>query len=295
MIEPRWVFAAATLLGASGMWLLLPRGTGRGRVVGAVLATLAVAAWGSRATSTGSWAADGTFFVLAAATMGAAVATLTCRNTVSCCLWFGVSSLSLAALLLLIGCGLVVTAAWSLYAAALVTAILLVLVLGRLEGEQAYDLSSWETLLSAATGMVLAGVLSMTLCDMPRDSGPSATAADSAGTPETALLRNALTVGALLFGVGVVGFVSRRNMVVMILAVQVLLQGVLLSLAAFDRFHGDSGARRLMLAILATAAVHCAVSLMIAWTCLRQTGKLDVIAWHGLREANQPPPDEPHV
>jgi len=286
VIAAQWVFAAATVLGALGVWLLLPRGAKPGRAAGAVLATLALGLWGSRTASTGSWMADATFLVLAAAVVSAGVATITCRNTITCCLWFGVSSLGLAAMLLMAGGGLVVAVAWSVYAGVLVAAILLVLMLGQFEGEQPYDRSSWEALLSAATGMVLAGVLSMTLSDLPHGSEAAAA---------TAALRNALIVGSLLFGIGVIGFISRRNMVVIILAIQVLLQGALLSLAAFGRFHEHASVRQLILALLATATAYCAVSLMIVWTFLQRTGKLDVVAWHSLREANQPPPDEPHV
>jgi len=201
-------------------------------------------------------------------------------------------------MLLLAGGGLVVAVAWSVYAGASVAAILLVLTLGQFEGEQPYDRSSWEALLSAATGMVLAGVLSMTLCDLPHGReapGVGPAEVSSLEPPQTAALCNALIVGSLLFGIGVIGFISRRNMMVMILAFQVMLQGVLLSLAALGRFHEYANVRQLILAVLATATAYGAVSLMIVWTLLRRTGKLDVVAWHGLREANQPPPDEPHV
>ena len=61
--------------------------------------------------------------------------------------------------------------------------------------------------------------------------------------PEIALLNNYLLVGAVLFGVGLIGFVSRRNMIVMFLSAEIMLQGVSLSLVAWSRFRNDSAAR----------------------------------------------------
>ena len=43
---------------------------------------------------------------------------------------------------------------------------------------------------------------------------------------ELALLENYLFVGAMLFGIGLVGFLSRRNMIVMFLSAEMMLQGV---------------------------------------------------------------------
>ena len=40
---------------------------------------------------------------------------------------------------------------------------------------------------------------------------------------EQSLLFNSLLVGALLFGIGMVGFLSRRNMIVMFLAAEMML------------------------------------------------------------------------
>src|SRR5947207_1027024 len=57
--------------------------------------------------------------------------------------------------------------------------------------------------------------------------------AEGAAMNETALLQGYLIVGALLFGIGLVGFISRRNLIVMFLAVEMMLQGVSLSLVAW--------------------------------------------------------------
>jgi NADH-quinone oxidoreductase subunit K len=117
--------------------------------------------------------------------------------------------------------------------------------------------------------------------------------------PETALLHNYLIVGALLFGIGLVGFLSRRNMIVMFLAVEMMLQGVSVSLVAWARFHNDFGGQMLVLFIITVAACEAAVGLALILMLFQRRGSLDVAAWHELREENVPPyveeevPEEP--
>jgi NADH-quinone oxidoreductase subunit K len=106
---------------------------------------------------------------------------------------------------------------------------------------------------------------------------------------EIALLNNYLIVGAMLFGIGLIGFLSRRNMIVMFLSVEIMLQGVSLSLAAWSRFHNDFGGQMLVLFIIAVAACEAAVALALITTLFYCRGKLDVAEWHSLREADQPP------
>jgi NADH-quinone oxidoreductase subunit K len=106
--------------------------------------------------------------------------------------------------------------------------------------------------------------------------------------PETVLLNNYLIVGAVLFGVGMIGFVSRRNMIVMFLSAEIMLQGVSLSLVAWSRFRNDFGGQMLVLFIIAVAACEAAVALALVLMLFQRRGKLDVAEWRLLREANQP-------
>lgn len=105
---------------------------------------------------------------------------------------------------------------------------------------------------------------------------------------EAALLQNYLTVGAMLFGIGLVGFVARRNLIVMFLAVELMLQGVSLSLVAWSRFHDDWGGQMLVLFIIAIAACEAAIALALFLLVFRRAGNLDVTFWQTLREDNQP-------
>jgi NADH-quinone oxidoreductase subunit K len=106
---------------------------------------------------------------------------------------------------------------------------------------------------------------------------------------EIALLNNNLIIGAVLFGIGLIGFLSRRNMIIMFLAAEMMLQGVSLSLVAWSRFHNDFGGQMLVIFIIAVAACEAAIVLALVITLFQHRGQLDIADWQTLREANQPP------
>jgi len=126
---------------------------------------------------------------------------------------------------------------------------------------------------------------------------------------ETALLHNYLMVGALLFGIGLVGFLSRRNLILMFLCIEMMLQGVSLSLVAWGRYHNDFGGQMLVIFMVAVAACEAAVALALILALFARSGNLDINRWHTLREASlpeyvdqeipelpaEPPPDWPHL
>jgi NADH-quinone oxidoreductase subunit K len=105
---------------------------------------------------------------------------------------------------------------------------------------------------------------------------------------EIALLDNYLVVGALLFAIGMIGFLSRRNMIVMFLSAEIMLQGVSVSLVAWSRFHNDFGGQMLVIFIIAVAACEAALALAIILALFARRSTLDIVDWQLLREANQP-------
>ena len=106
---------------------------------------------------------------------------------------------------------------------------------------------------------------------------------------EVALVQNYLIVGALLFGIGLVGFTTRRNMIVMFLSAEMMLQGVSVSLVAWGRYYNDWGGQMLVIFILTVAACEAAIALAIVLTLFHKSGSLDIAVWQQLREENQPP------
>ena len=110
--------------------------------------------------------------------------------------------------------------------------------------------------------------------------------------PELAALQSFLAVGAVLFGVGLIGFLSRRNMIVMFLSAEMMLQGVSLSLVAWGRYHNDLGGQMLVIFIIAVAACEAAIALALVLMLFERKGHLDIAMWQELRESNQPPFEE---
>jgi NADH-quinone oxidoreductase subunit K len=105
---------------------------------------------------------------------------------------------------------------------------------------------------------------------------------------EIALLENYLIVGALLFGLGLIGFFSRRNMIVMFLSAEMMLQGVSVSLVAWGRYHNDWGGQALVIFILTVAACEAAIALALVVALYQRSGTLDIAFWHDLREDSLP-------
>ena len=202
MIDQQWIFILATLLSALGMWLLLPRGAGRGWPIGVLLMAAALGLGALYLPGLGHWVANSTFFLMAGVTLVAAVATVTLRNPVYCAIWFGMSLLGTAGLFLIAGAQFLAVATVVVYAGAILVTFLFVLMLARPKGRAAYDRVSWEALVSAALGMVIVGILSMgvsrTLLRFPRAVQPTALEAE-ADLPDAPLrdpLRDAQTASA---------------------------------------------------------------------------------------------------
>ncbi len=70
-----------------------------------------------------------------------------------------------------------------------------------------------------------------------------------------------LGLSAVLFGIGVFGFLARRNIILMIVSIEVMLNAVNLSLAGFSQHLGDTRGQVLALFVIAVAAAEAGVGL----------------------------------
>ncbi len=68
-------------------------------------------------------------------------------------------------------------------------------------------------------------------------------------------------LSAVLFGIGLFGFLARRNIILMFISVEVMLNAVNLSLVGFSRHLGDPRGQVLALFVIAVAAAEAAVGL----------------------------------
>ncbi len=72
-----------------------------------------------------------------------------------------------------------------------------------------------------------------------------------------------LFVGAALFGLGMLGFLTRRNLILMFLSLEMMLAGVSLNFIVFGNLHGDLGGQVFVLFILTVAACEAALGLSL--------------------------------
>jgi NADH-quinone oxidoreductase subunit K len=96
-----------------------------------------------------------------------------------------------------------------------------------------------------------------------------------------------LAVGAALFVLGGVGFVTRRNLILIFLSAELMLHGVSLTLLTFGRMHGNLEGQSFTIFILTVAACEAALALALILVLYRRRQTLDVSTWDDLRE---PPP-----
>lgn len=101
-------------------------------------------------------------------------------------------------------------------------------------------------------------------------------------------LNNYLLLGGLLFTLGLVGFLTRRNLILMFLCVELMLQGVSMSLVAFSRYHGTWTGQVFTVFSLALAGGEAAIALALIVVLFKRNQTLDVSLWQDLREADQP-------
>ena len=90
-------------------------------------------------------------------------------------------------------------------------------------------------------------------------------------------LSHVLILGAMLFSIGLVGVITRRNVLIVLMSVEIMLNAVNLTLVGFSRYSGMLEGHVLSFFIIAVAAAEAAVGLamVLAFFRLRQTVHLD--------------------
>jgi NADH-quinone oxidoreductase subunit K len=102
-------------------------------------------------------------------------------------------------------------------------------------------------------------------------------------------LHHYLVVGAALFALGLVGFLARRNLIILFLSAEMMLQGVALNLVAFARYRGNLQGQAFVLFLLTVAACEAGIALALILMLYRAQRSLDVSRWQELREPGQEP------
>ncbi len=93
-----------------------------------------------------------------------------------------------------------------------------------------------------------------------------------------------LLLSAVLFTIGVVGVLTRRNAIVVFMCIELMLNSVNLTLVAFSAYLGDITGQVLVFFVMAVAAAEAAVGLAIVISLFRnkQTvniDKINILKW----------------
>ncbi len=85
-----------------------------------------------------------------------------------------------------------------------------------------------------------------------------------------------LVLSAFIFAIGAAGVISRRNPLVVLLCLELMLNAGNLALVAFARMHGDGGGQIFALIVMVIAACEVAVGLGIIVAVYRRRLPVDV-------------------
>jgi NADH-quinone oxidoreductase subunit K len=96
-------------------------------------------------------------------------------------------------------------------------------------------------------------------------------------------LQHFLAVGAIMFAIGLIGFISRRNLIVMFLCTELMFQAVAINLIAFSRYSGNLAGQAFVIFVLVIAAAEASLALGLVILLFRQKNTLDADAWRDLK------------
>jgi NADH-quinone oxidoreductase subunit K len=97
-------------------------------------------------------------------------------------------------------------------------------------------------------------------------------------------LTHFLTVSAILFVIGVLGiFLNRRNVILMLMAIELLLLSVNINLVAFSAYLGDMKGQVFAMFVLTVAAAEAAIGLAIMVIFFRRRGSIAIDAADQMR------------
>lgn len=85
-----------------------------------------------------------------------------------------------------------------------------------------------------------------------------------------------LALSAILFSIGVLGVLTRRNVIVVFMCVELMLNSVNLTLVAFSSFLGQSTGQILVFFVMAVAAAEAAVGLAIIIAIFRNKQRVNI-------------------
>ena len=96
------------------------------------------------------------------------------------------------------------------------------------------------------------------------------------------MISEALIVSAILFSLGVLGVLTRRNAIILFMCAELMLNAVNLSFVALAKLHGVTG-HVFVVMVMTIAAAEAAVGLAIVISVFRHFGTIEMSALRTLR------------
>lgn len=97
------------------------------------------------------------------------------------------------------------------------------------------------------------------------------------------MLYHYLALGAALFVLGLVGFMVRRNMIMIFLSTEIMFQGIAINLIAFSRYWQNSDGQSFVIFVLTVAAAEASLALGLVVMLFRRRQTLNVDAWSDMQ------------
>ena len=96
-------------------------------------------------------------------------------------------------------------------------------------------------------------------------------------------LSHYLIVSAILFSIGTAGVFLRKNLITILLSIEIMLNAVNLSFVAFGRFRGEVDGQIITFFVMTVAAAEAAVGLAIVIALFRHRESLNPDAFRALK------------
>ncbi|OGS49223.1 MAG: NADH-quinone oxidoreductase subunit K [Euryarchaeota archaeon RBG_16_68_13] len=85
-----------------------------------------------------------------------------------------------------------------------------------------------------------------------------------------------LVLSALLFSIGLYGIVARKNAIIVLMSIEIILNAAILNFVAFSSYHNDPSGQVFALLALAVAAAEAAVGLAVFLSIYQTHGTIEL-------------------
>ncbi len=89
-------------------------------------------------------------------------------------------------------------------------------------------------------------------------------------------IEHAIALSAILFAIGTVGAITRRNLIVVLMSIELMLNAVNVALVAFSRLWGTLDGQIFVLMVIVVAAAEVAVGLGIVISLFRNRESMNI-------------------